>query len=89
MSSQQRETGPKARFPQSTRDQGLSRRTGSFREWLGCKTALPFYLKIKIPSDILIISIFVSTLQFWQLSLGSWGKHIFLYHFYSSFIYQT
>lgn len=34
---------------------------------------LPFHLKIEIPSDVLIISIFVSTPQFWQFSPGSCG----------------
>lgn len=34
---------------------------------------LPFHLKIEMPSDVLIISIFVSTPQFWQFSPGSWG----------------
>ena len=41
------------------------------------RDSLPFHLKIEIPSDALIISVFVSTPQFWQSSPGSWGKNTF------------
>lgn len=63
----QRKGGP----PQSARSAGgevAPRLQGARLEDL-----LPFHLKIEIPSDVLIISIFVSTPQFWQFSPGSCG----------------
>lgn len=73
-------TAPNARAP-STGDR-WPRAAGPSRKRLRCRSAPSFHFKIEIPSDVLIISISVSTLRFWQHSLGSLGgKHIFLYHF--------
>lgn len=47
------------------------------RKRLGWRTALAFHVKTEIPSDTLIISIFVSMLQFWQYSLESGGRNTF------------